>query len=1087
MSQINITEGQIKALASSTTVYNRGISYYLANRVSDFGFTPDTGSVNASVSGSLRYRVQVTLGRDGLIRAYRCSCPAFVEYAGACKHIVAVLKTIQHKLSTAHRNPVNRNNAANEIFGFFENLGLENPKEEVTLDLELQIFQSPYRLTSNLQLKLGLQRLYTVKDIMQLLQSMKEGRPLEFGKQFTFEPGRHAFKQEDRPVIDLLLEMLEHHTSLKELQSSYYGNTFLKQKVLPLTGYFLKKFLDCLEDKLFQLVIYPAPSRPTRVNRQGLPLEFSLDSKGQGLALALKTHELPIPLTPDGSYVCYRQEIYKVSQAQKEFLHPFLNAFRKDATNEIVFPDAKKERFVSEVLPFVEKIGTVLINPNLAGRFYRENLVSKIYFDRAAGNGIAARLEFHYGEKVINPFASAGETGNVPASEDAILVRDTEKERKVLSLLEQADFIVKQGEIYLDDDHKIFEFISNCLPQLQDLAEIFYSDEFKLKIRTSTSFSGRVRLDENLDLLEVSFQYSDIDQDELADILCSLHVKKKYHRLRDGSFLDLNQPELEYVSQLMEYLDLKADDLNKKVLHLPKYRAMYIDNFLRQANLPGIQRNKAFKQLVQSILEPQDGEYEVPTGLQNVLRDYQKTGFKWLKTLAAYGLGGILADDMGLGKTLQVVSFILSEKAIPSDMAPNSGPALVIAPTSLVYNWQEEVKKFAPEMKVLVSAGSPRERQALLENIAQWDLVVTSYPLIRRDIDIYANLEFSYCFLDEAQHIKNPQTINAKSVHQIKARGYFALTGTPIENSLSELWSIFNFIMPGFLLSHQDFRKKYEIPIVKGEDPGPLTELSRYISPFILRRLKKNVLKELPDKIETLLKAQMTEQQKKIYLAYLQEARGEIAREIAAVGFEKSRIKILAALTRLRQICCHPAMFLEKYTGESGKMLLFQEILADALDSGHRVLVFSQFTSMLDIIQEHLTREKIDYFYLNGSTKAADRMQMARSFNEGEGKVFLISLKAGGTGLNLTGADMVIHFDPWWNPAVEEQATDRAHRIGQKDVVQVIKLITQGTLEEKVNALQQKKKALIDSVIQPGETLLSKLTEEELREIFEIT
>lgn len=289
------------------------------------------------------------------------------------------------------------------------------------------------------------------------------------------------------------------------------------------------------------------------------------------------------------------------------------------------------------------------------------------------------------------------------------------------------------------------------------------------------------------------------------------------------------------------------------------------------------------------------------------------------------------------------------------------------------------------------------------------------------------------------------------------------------------------------VLSHQEFRKKYELPIVKGDDAKPLVELSRHANPFILRRLKKDVLKELPEKIETKLNAPLTEPQKKLYLAYLRDARRQIAQEIAAVDFERSQIKILAALTRLRQICCHPAMFVENYSGESGKMLLFQEILTDALDSGHRILVFSQFTTMLDIIQGHLRSEKIEHFYLNGSTKAAERSQMANSFNAGKGKVFLISLKAGGTGLNLTGADMVIHFDPWWNPAVEDQATDRAYRIGPKRAVQVVRLITQGTVEEKVSALQARKKELINAVIQPGETMLSKLSEEELSMLFDMT
>jgi SNF2 family DNA or RNA helicase len=358
--------------------------------------------------------------------------------------------------------------------------------------------------------------------------------------------------------------------------------------------------------------------------------------------------------------------------------------------------------------------------------------------------------------------------------------------------------------------------------------------------------------------------------------------------------------------------------------------------------------------------------------------------------------------------------------------------------------------------------------------------------LIRRDIDLYSTLEFSYCFLDEAQHIKNPNTINAKSVKQIKARGYFALTGTPIENSLTELWSIFDFIMPGYLLSHHKFVKNFESPIIKDSDNKALKELTMHIKPFILRRMKSEVLKELPDKIENKMTAEMTEAQKKLYLAYLLQAKGELAKEISENGFEKSQMKILAALTRLRQICCHPSLFVENYEGESGKLALLEEILEDAIDSKHRILIFSQFTSMLNIIKKVLEDRNISYFYLDGSTKAMERNKMVKQFNEGQRSIFLISLKAGGTGLNLTGADMVIHFDPWWNPSVEDQATDRAYRIGQENVVHVIKLITHGTIEEKIFALQQRKKSMIESIIQPGETLLTKMSQDEIMNLFDM-
>ncbi|MDP3486656.1 MAG: DEAD/DEAH box helicase, partial [Bacillota bacterium] len=429
-------------------------------------------------------------------------------------------------------------------------------------------------------------------------------------------------------------------------------------------------------------------------------------------------------------------------------------------------------------------------------------------------------------------------------------------------------------------------------------------------------------------------------------------------------------------------------------------------------------------------------------------------------------------------KTLQVIAFVLSEKAIEQK------PSLVIAPTSLVYNWLEEVRKFAPELRVEIITGQPGERQQRLTEINAADLVVTSYALIKRDIELYSGMDFKYCFVDEAQNIKNPHTLNAKSVKQIKAKGYFALTGTPVENSLTELWSIFDFLMPGYLFNHTRFTTKYETPIVKNGDKTALQQLGRHIRPFILRRMKRDVLKELPPKVESKISCEMTDQQAKLYASYILAAQQEFKDVVEAQGFEQSRIKILAILTRLRQVCCHPGMFLENYADGSGKLDTLLEILHDALSGGHRVLVFSQFTTMLALVSDQLKAAGIPYHYLDGSTPSLERMRLVNAFNAGEKPLFLLSLKAGGTGLNLTGADMVIHCDPWWNPAVEDQATDRAYRIGQQNSVQVYKLIARNTIEERIYELQQAKRELIDAVIKPGETFLTKMKEEEIRQLF---
>ncbi|AFV03527.1 Superfamily II DNA [Dehalobacter sp. UNSWDHB] len=1091
MALFNVTEREIQALAGNRKSYELGVIYAQSRKVSNFNFDPEQRVIEANVTGNWRYNVRIVLNQSGTVSAAHCTCPAYAEYPGACKHVVAVLKTARQKLSAIQSSFSDSAKAGSEFMTFISDRKQENPLEELNLEVGLQLSTVFRKISAQLQLKVGLKRPYVVKNLKDFLLAVKNEHSLDFGAKFTYDPTRHKFKETDAPLIAMLQDMLAQYEAFQEIRNvSYFAYTAspFSQKPFVLSTYYLGKLLDALGSKPFSLHAGFANGYETteiltvNIRRKDIPLDFSVEAEEQNILLLLQ-NEPPVPLTADGRYYLYNRQIYQVSQEQTEFLPNLLKALNGKQRPGILFTAAQKDRFASEALPFMQKIATVSVEPTLADRFIREDLQPKIYFDRAGENGVTARLEFHYGEILINPFSSRGGFRTAPGN-DQILIRDLEQERKILNIFEQADFIVSEGKISLEDDEKIFDFTVKGFPELQDLAETYYSDDFRLKIQTSATFSGRIRLDESLDMLEVSFTCGDVDPGELADIFQSLQMKKKYYRLRDGSFLDLQQHDLEAMSKLLDHLDLKGQDLTNQTLHLPKFRALYIDSFLRQADLSGIQRNKAFKQLVQSILEPQDGEYDPPLPLQQVLRDYQKTGFKWLKTLASYGLGGILADDMGLGKTLQVLAFVLSEKLTAAQNPSSLLPFLVIAPTSLVYNWQSEAEKFTPDLHVLVIDGQPAERQEQISRIAPADLVVVSYAVLRRDIEQFSKLAFSYCFLDEAQNIKNPQTLNAKSVQKIQAKGYFALTGTPIENSLSELWSIFHFIMPGYLPSHQEFHKKYALPVSKG-DTESLQELSRQIKPFILRRLKVDVLKELPPKIETEIKAALTDEQRKIYLAYLQQTKRQLAEELAVSGFAKSQIKILAALTRLRQICSHPAMFIENYTGGSGKMLLFQEILTESLDAGHRILVFSQFTSMLDLIQDDLNQHKIAHFYLSGSTKALERTQMAQAFNNGQGKVFLISLRAGGTGLNLTGADTVIHFDPWWNPAVEDQATDRAHRIGQNNSVQVIKLLTQGTIEEKVNALQAKKKKLIDSVIQPGETILSKLTEQELNALFD--
>lgn len=1082
MYKLAIDERRIALEAANTGSYRRGIEYYESHRVKILNFDSVSLELNAEVRGSEKYAVYISFSKDLSIKDYECSCPAYWQNNSACKHIVAALKAAQsgfevkNKVIALNSNP-KKSNVSNFIFSYFDGLQADTSYKQLKLEV-LYEFESVYGTGySSVELRIGEDKLYVVRNMKDFIKSVMDKKNIEFGKNFTFDPEIHDFGDHEKNIMELLFELYQNEiTTIRLGGFGYNQSSIFKGKKAYLSDSTLKRLLNTLKASNFNARILGKDVDNIEIVQRELPLIFKLNQKKEQLILDFDLQSAMVPLTDGGEYIFYDGKIYNPSKKQLKYFTPFYHMFITNKANNIAFSGSDKERFVSEILPYFKSMGELLIDKSLENSFYREELNTKIYFDKS-DEIITSKIEFWYGEEFINPF----DEKRVYTDNKRVLIRDVEQEKKIIGLFEKAEFKVTKDTIYLEDEAAIFYFFTEILPKLQDLAEVYYSDAFKkMTIRDPRSIRGRVRLNEKSELLEFSFEIQDIDNEELWRIFSSIREKRRYYRLKDGSFMPLEAEELTKISELMEHLDIEEKDIDKKVIELPKYRALYLDNKLRESELINIDRNLAFKQMVQNIREPKDMEFEIPHGLDNIMRDYQKIGFKWMKTLAAYGLGGILADDMGLGKTLQAIAFVLSE----GENADK--PVLVIAPTSLVYNWQTEVRKFAPTMKVLIISGTQKDRQELLGKVNDADMVITSYPLIRRDIELYGDISFSYCFLDEAQHIKNPDSVNASAVKQIKAKGYYALTGTPIENSLTELWSIFDFIMPGYLLSHSKFVKRYETPIVKNKDESALKELSKQINPFILRRMKKDVLKELPEKIESNLTAELTPEQKKIYMAYLKQAKGEINKEIEEKGFERSHIKILSILTRLRQICCHPGLFIENYSGDSGKLLMLQEVMEEALEGGHRILLFSQFTSMLQIIKKHLEKEHIEYYYLDGSTPMEARGLMVRDFNNGQGKVFLISLKAGGTGLNLTGADTVIHFDPWWNPAVEDQASDRAYRIGQKNSVQVIRLITGGTIEEKVHELQKKKKEMIDAIIKPGESPLIKMTEEDFKELFEI-
>ena len=674
--------------------------------------------------------------------------------------------------------------------------------------------------------------------------------------------------------------------------------------------------------------------------------------------------------------------------------------------------------------------------------------------------------------------------------------RDRQREEEIVSRLAGyfPDYDESLEVFYVNrDSDEAYDLLDHGLDELTQLplCQVRMTDRFRrLGLRRSVKFDVGVSLESNL--LDLSVTARELSEDEVLQVLYQYQKKRRFVVLKNGDFLKLKDNEsLDQLVRMMEDLHLSIKELTKGKMHLPAYRALYLDKMLEGQEGFYADRDRHFKELIKSFKTVSDSDYEVPEHLKKILRPYQKEGYRWLRTLDHYGFGGILADEMGVGKTLQTLAVLEAVKKEEGGLT-----ALVVCPASLVYNWLEEAHRFAPSLNAVAVTGTAAARAGIIHRLKQKggksdlrqtdllkaDLLITSYDLLKRDIAEYDEVTFRFEIIDEAQYIKTHTTAAAKSVKLIRAVTKFALTGTPIENRLSELWSIFDYLMPGFLFAYDSFRTQMEVPIVKNEDEEVLERLHKMIAPFILRRIKRDVLRDLPDKLEEIRYAGMESKQQKLYDAQVIRMRNDLKKQ-SDTDFKRSKIEILSELMKIRQICCDPLLCYTNYDGESAKTELCMELLRSLMDGGHRTLVFSQFTSMLEILEKRLTEEKIPYYVITGSTEKEERIKRVKAFNEGNVPVFLISLKAGGTGLNLVGADSVIHFDPWWNTAAENQASDRAHRIGQTKVVTVYKLVAKGTIEERILALQQQKAKLAQDVLSGEGVGSAVLSREDLMEI----
>lgn len=1073
----------------SDTIFNRGRAYYIQDRVSDIAFDEGKHAWLANVSGTDSYQVEIKQLEDDELQP-SCTCPAFDKYA-ECKHIVATMLVLIEKetktqkvveLAKEEDMKIQRQfdvtkKLIHSFSGFVEEE--EDRTIETTAQKRLQL-QVEYILristgigVSNknltLSLKVGPDRTYVVKKIGDFIKSVQQQSSVFFTQNFSYDPTEHTFAEEDLKVFDMLYD-IERNAQIyhQAYTSSWYNDNAKNDRELIIPPSAATPCLEMISTRNCMASINRIHEyKDISVNNGQLPFKFQLlEEDNDHFSLDLDGLFEGTFIDHYGYYFldgCF----YKLSKAQQK-IEKNLKEIMYQLEDKNYLKIAKQQigQFMSQVVPGIKRFGELTISDSISDRISNPPLRAKLWVDRD-GNKLLAKIEYHYDDHVIDPFADMEE--NSKETNGAIFIREAEKENKIMRVIEGASFKFNGKQLYVEDEEGIFTFLYQLLPRLDDYVEIYMTDGVE-ELLAAESYAPKtsIDIDDATNLLDISFSMEGIEQQEVENILKSVIEKKRFYRLKSGAFLSLENEEFEAVGELLGELDVTKRQLTGVKLQAPIFKGAQIERITAGKRHSPIKLGRSLRSLLYDIKNPEDLEIEKPEEIHAQLRDYQMTGFRWMKTLAHYKLGGILADDMGLGKTLQSITFLASEKV---EGKTTDQPALIVAPASLIFNWKNEFDQFAPTLNIKVISGTQEERREFLANPNDADVWITSYPLIRQDEEFYANYTFHTLILDEAQAIKNHATKTAKAVKTIRARRRFALSGTPIENRIEELWSIFDAILPGLFPSFRLFRNL------------PEEKVSAISRPFILRRLKKDVVKELPEKIETVSSSELTMEQKQLYVAYLEQIQQETRATIAQEGFQRSKLKILAGLTRLRQLCCHPSLFIENYQGQSGKLEQLLEIIETSRANGKRLLIFSQFTSMLQMIQRILETARYDCFYLDGQTPGQERVNMAKRFNDGEKDIFLISLKAGGTGLNLTGADTVILYDLWWNPAVEQQAADRAHRIGQKNVVQVIRMITEGTIEEKIYRLQQKKKALIESIVQPGETMLSSLSEQDIKEI----
>lgn len=989
----------------------------------------------------------ITDKSTGNIVHMKCDCQKF-RSTNSCKHIAACLINYYEQIFVSDAD---NDILTNRLLEAFDILDKESEnryvKEEVKLELELSgnNIDSRYNEALELTLKIGKDKLYSCKKskISKFLDAYKNKEPFVFGKGFTYDPNKNYFSKDNLIIIDYLI-------SLNDKQEYYNTSELIKGTNV------IKYFLNLIKNYKYKLNGYS-------INKtlDNFPINSNLIKNTNGYKLIFDMPQDLYFITNDLEYMQVGNILYHLNTKEQVLLFSML----VNETKEIDIKDDNKEKFVKKILPVVKN--NIEIDNNISDIKISNEVKAKLYFDLYYDK-IICNLKLVYDKDEINYF------------DNTDIIRDLEYENKVVDDLYTYHFKIDDNKIILDNIDDIGLFLDEYLIELTNKYETYTSEKLKrIKIVKESNIRSTFSIGQD-NVMSYSFDLGDIKENEIVNVLESLRNKKKYYRLKSGDIIDLESDEsLQELDKLQNDMNLSKKDLQKGSGVIPKYRAIYLDS-IKNNNYHIIETNNLFDELISNFKKYKDSKITLTKKDESILREYQKDGIKWLYNIDKTGFGGILADEMGLGKSIQTIYYIKELLKENKDYK-----FLIVAPTSLAYNWEAEFDKFGSELKYIPIIGTKKQREEYFNRIDKYNIIITTYGLLREDKDFYSNINFKTIVIDEAQNIKNNNTGITKTVKSMKASTRLALTGTPIENSINELWSIFDFVMPGFLGDLDNFDKKYRIKDFDEDANNKLNNLNKLISPFILRRRKKDVVKDLPDKIENNVFVEMTKEQKKIYLAELERVNREINEAIENGGIQKVRFLILGLLTKLRQICIDPRIVFDKYVGGSEKMNEFVNIVKNKVNDGHKILVFTSFKTALELASRELSNNDISSYTIDGSVSSKKRMELVNKFNEDKTNVFFIMLKAGGTGLNLTSADVVIHLDLWWNPQAENQATDRAHRIGQKNKVEVIKIISTGTIEEKILDLQKKKKLLSDKLIDEnaGQKVFSKLTEKDIKEL----